>query len=372
MKAYILSFRMVSKAKQNDSSSHGVASNSPRSDSEIIEFVSNDAYRTLRRLEAGEEGPLTISRSKSTGTNLVIKTVQLRQSKYFEAQDGGRRKPLPNEARILLSRLGRHPNIVRLFAAEPSPKSPIQYNLFLEYCSGGDLLDQLKAFRAAGHAVPPMFTLHVVTSMAHALAYIHHGLRRTGSSNYSRTPKHAPIIHGDIKPDNIFLRWPGKQECGMPDIVLADFGMSQVASESWGFSGTEGYDSPEVHAITSLRYKDPPAYRRTKNARIMSTKSDVYQLGLVMYLMATGRGWETGADPQTLEVPERYRRIVGIIALLVWLLQPLAKNRPDCSADYEDGLLLAARSLEKRRDQMYRERGPLRRSVWNITDMNGG
>jgi len=260
LKAYLLSFKMLYKPQQKVSASHGSASDSPRSSPGTIEYVSNDAYRTLHRLQAGEEGPLTISRSKSTGSIFVIKTVQLRQSKYFEAQDGGRRKPVPNEARILLYRLNRHRNIVRLFAAEPSPKSRHQYKLYLEYCSGGDLLDQLKVFRAAGHAVPPMFTLHIVTSMAHALAYIHHGLKRIGSSSYGRDPKHAPIIHGDIKPDNILLRWPGKQECGMPDIVLADFGMSQIASESWGFSGTEGYDSPEVHALAGLRYKDPPAY----------------------------------------------------------------------------------------------------------------
>lgn len=250
-----------------------------------------------------------------------------------------------------------HPNIIRYFAVETSPVGLDRYNIFLELCSGGDLLDQLRCFRSqtskSGFTAPMVFTLHVLVSLAHALAYLHHGLRWKEGQTYSDTHPWDPIIHGDIKPDNIFLRHnPHSQVKGLPDVVLGDFGMAQFASQSTGITGTPGYDSPEVRRVADLRDCDPFAYSRECKIQVMTTKSDVYQLGLILYLMATGRHFKIGADPKEIELCEEWVGVKGFTAFLVWCLQPQPEDRPECTNDLVDGCLYAVEVFSKKRDAM--------------------
>ena len=160
----------------------------------------------------------------------------------------------------------------------------------------------------------------------------------------------------------------------MPDIVLADFEMSQVEAESWDITGTPGYGSPEVLAVTRLRDIDPEAFRKARQARIMTTKSDMYQLGLLMYLMAAGKYWKTGADPKELQLPEEYQKdkIVGFMAALVWCLQPEPKQRPQSSRDGENGFLFAVEGFQKQRDAMFARDGPVLESMWNVSVTRNG
>lgn len=139
----------------------------------------------------------------------------------------------------------------------------------------------------------------------------------------------------------------------MPDIVLGDFGMAQFASQSTGITGTPGYDSPEVRAVANLRDTNPTLYTKRSVERVMTTKSDVYQMGLIMYLMSTGRHWKCGADPSTLNLQsEEYKDIIGFTALLVWFLQPEQEDRPECTGDLELGCLFAIDVLRKKRDEL--------------------
>jgi serine/threonine protein kinase len=268
-----------------------------------------------------------------------------------------------------------HANIIRYFAVEASPHGLERYYIYLEFCSGCDLLDQLRSFRnsstAPGPTAPVVFTLHVIVSLAHALAFLHHGLRWKTETTYE-DPKEGKawdaVIHGDIKPDNIFLRHhPNAQVKGLPDVVLGDFGMSQFASQSTGITGTPGYDSPEVRAVADLRDTNPTLYDRKRNARVMTTKSDVYQLGLVMYLMGTGRHFKIGADPAGIELESlEYKGVTGFVALMVWCLQPEAKERPECTSELVDGCLFAVDVLMRKRDGMVAEEVEKLVGAWNI------
>lgn len=340
---------------------------------DTTDFRPNDSYERITDLQDGEEGHCSVVRSKTTGKLVVIKRIQLPKSKSPNVEQTGRRLPIPNEAKILLDKLHPppHTNIIRLFATEQSPATIGRHFLYMEYCSGGDLLDQLRKFQKLKTPVPEICTLHVFIGLAQALAYIHHGLRYKGGSNYIRDwPTHQSVIHGDIKPDNIFLRFrPGVGECEMPNVVLADFGMAQVAAESWGIAGTPGYDSPEVQNLSQLRETDPEAYHRRQNNRIMTAKSDVYQLGLVIYLMATDKHFPPGKDPWTIILPIEYRRITGLLAAIVWCLQLDPRHRPECTTHTEHGILFAVDTFRKKRDARYALDGALGQDVWNIGEM---
>ncbi|KAK5121885.1 hypothetical protein LTR85_004456 [Meristemomyces frigidus] len=342
----------------------------------------SDHYQHIHYLADSTEGELSIVRSDRTGKLLVAKHTKARQT--IRLGDG----PIytfPNEAEILLKALkgAHHPNIIQLFGAERSCIEHGRHLLFLEYCSGGDLLDQVRHFtKMSKHAygpsqhlltgkalpadtfaqppkfaekcmVPEMFVLHVFIGLARALAFIHDG------------SEHEAVIHGDIKPENVLLRRSPSNDCGMPDIVLADFGASQLASRTTGITGTHGYDSPEVLEVAQLEKTAPRAFVMKKYQRIMSTKSDVYQLGHLMYLMTSMRRWATGADPETLTLPEEYttthcRHLATTIA---WCLAVRPDRRPSANQD----LLPVAKTFCEQREALFQERGLLPRSGWRET-----
>ena len=333
-------------------------------------YKPNDTYKRIKTLETGDEGSCTVVKSATTGKLLVVKSIEIKKNRSVNGEKVGRRKPLPNEARML-ERLRPHPNIIHFFGKEQSCAFRGWHLLFMEYCTGGDLLEQLRKFQDMKIPTPEIFTLLVFIGLAQALACIHHGLRHEKSTTYHKDAGHISMIHGDIKPDNVFLRWRNSNTTGLPDVVLADFGMAQLACESWGITGTPTYEAPEVKAITDLRESDPKEYTRRKNAPgIMSTKSDVYGLGLVLYLMVKdGKQFESGADPMIVELPERYQDVTGLLAALCWCLQPDPELRPECTAALDNGLLHAVDTFEKKRDAMCKTTGVLERSIWNVTKL---
>jgi len=77
------------------------------------------------------------------------------------------------------------------------------------------------------------------------------------------------IVHRDIKPENILLR-----EKGVLNIVLADFGLSEIVGKSCllkTLCGTPSYVAPEVLAMTGYGYQ-----------------VDLWSAGVVLYLLLCG------------------------------------------------------------------------------------
>ena len=156
--------------------------------------------------------------------------------------------------------------------------------------------------------VPAVFLLHVYVSLVEALLFVHHGYRSLKEAEaQTQVLNHLTIIHGDIKPENILLRWPANREPeGLPDIVLADFGAAQLASETTFICGTQSFDSPEVAYVTSLRRTNRADYEICKTIPIMTPRSDIYQLGHVMHLLSTYHLWPTGRAGHLAQIAEGY------------------------------------------------------------------
>src|SRR6476469_2486622 len=151
------------------------------------------------------------------------------------------------ERRILA--LLEHPGIARLIEGGLTPAGlpyfamePIEGTHLSRYCDEHDLpLDQ---------------RLELIDQVCDAVSYAHHHL----------------IIHRDLKPSNILVTAAGRVE-------LLDFGIAKVLSGEWAAHRTETHMpvmTPEFAAPEQVR------------GEAVSTATDVYALGVVLYLLLTG------------------------------------------------------------------------------------
>src|SRR5215468_2645314 len=148
-----------------------------------------------------------------------------------------------NEVRV--ARQVSHPNVCRVYdlaAAEGL------WFLSMEYVDGEDLGSLL---RRIGR-LPPDKALEIARKLCAGLAAAHD----------------KGILHRDLKPANVMLNSQG-------EIAIMDFGLAELAdiiTEDQVRHGTPAYMAPEQLA-----------------GKEVTTKSDIYSLGLVLYEIFTGK-----------------------------------------------------------------------------------
>jgi MAP/microtubule affinity-regulating kinase len=149
------------------------------------------------------------------------------------------------EREIRLLKGLNHPNIIKL-------KEVIHEHchifIVMEHCEGGTLLDFILSDKLNDLSEVKRLFLQIVE----AISYLHS----------------FGIAHGDLKPDNIVLTAEG-------DVKLIDFGYCK--EKLIGFdedkSGTVKYGSPELF----------------QSGAYNTQKSDIWSLGILLFVMATGR-----------------------------------------------------------------------------------
>ncbi len=192
-------------------------------------------------------------RNKTTGQVYAGKSVNMRALKL---------KPtlmtdLRNEISLLLEL--DHPNIARLYEYY---ETPTEIWLVLELCSGGEFYDALiNAIKYTEVEAAKIFR-----EMVCSVAYLH----KVG------------IAHRDLKLENFVLE---NKEPGAA-LKLIDFGLSRrVGDGIGGRAGTSYYMAPEVLTC--------------RNGRTYRELCDVWSLGILLFMMLTGRppfDGETDAD----------------------------------------------------------------------------
>ena len=121
----------------------------------------------------------------------------------------------------------------------------------MEFLEGESLSDNL----ISGNKFDIKTTINIIGLMLDALAYAHD----------------RGVIHGDIKPGNIFLKKDGT-------IKLLDFGVSQIMELR------EIRDEDEI--VQTFGYKSPEAIGiMNKN---IDERSDLYSIGILLYRLLTG------------------------------------------------------------------------------------
>lgn len=140
-----------------------------------------------------------------------------------------------------------HPNIVNIYDVGEDEGS--QY-IVMEYVSGPTLKEVIQQ----KGCLEPVEAVRIAKEIASALESAH---------------RHN-IVHCDIKPHNILM---------MPDghVKVTDFGIARaVSSSTMTYSGS---------VMGSVHYFSPEQAKGT----VITTKSDVYSLGVVLYEMLTGQ-----------------------------------------------------------------------------------
>ena len=148
---------------------------------------------------------------------------------------------ISNEAQMLCNL--DHPNVVKLISAGKS-------SLLLEYCEIGDITN-LDIKRLTW-----LKRIKILLAIAGGLRYLHE--------------QKVPIIHQDIKPDNIFV-------CKNGAIKIGDFGTATY------FDGA-GYCEL---GVGTCAYR-APEYLQPDN-KLLTPKVDIYSFGGVIYALLTNR-----------------------------------------------------------------------------------
>ncbi len=277
-------------------------------------------YKIVRRLSAG--GMAEVFLAKQVGIGGFEKPVALKriQRQLLETRHLAIDMFL-NEAKIA----GRlmHPNIVQVL--DVGEVGGALY-LAMEYVNGKDLRDVVKKLRATRTMMPLGEACYVVREVAQAL---HHAYWSTDMAG-----KRLNVVHRDVSPHNIILSYDGT-------VKLLDFGvaMSSVTEQA------------ETMIVGKWLYMSPES---TTN-QPTDHRSDLFSLGVILYLLCTGNMPFAGADPKEIVRKIRagqYKRLQecapdlpeSLAVLVGRLLSPKPDDRPQTGQEVVAALTEITRS----------------------------
>lgn len=213
--------------------------------------ATNDFHRTLKIGEGGfgkvYKGTIRVSNGEGEPTSVAIKKLN---------KEGGQgHKQWLAEVQFL--GIVDHPNLVKLlgYCCEDGERG-LQQLLIYQYMPNKSLEDHL--FGRATPTLPWKTRLQIMLGAAQGLDYLHQGLE-------------LQVIFRDFKASNVLLDRDFKAK-------LSDFGLARegpngdLTHVSTAVVGTYGYAAPE--------------YLETGH---LTSKSDIYSYGVVLYEIITGR-----------------------------------------------------------------------------------
>lgn len=216
-------------------------------------------YLVEREIAAGGMGVVYAARDTRNGAEVALK---LLRSAYLAGPEEQARFRTEAQA---VARL-EHPHLVRIHDLGTQGGQPF---LAMERLDGGSLAERLRP----DLPLPPREAASILAKVA---AAVHHAHQRG-------------VLHRDLKPSNILFDRAGEPR-------LCDFGLAKLADEADSFTlssaqmGTPPYMSPEQAA---------------GRTREVSTASDVWGLGAILYHCLAGRVPFGGGSPA-----EIFRRIL--------------------------------------------------------------
>ncbi|HLJ81378.1 MAG TPA: serine/threonine-protein kinase, partial [Ktedonobacterales bacterium] len=217
------------------------------------------SYELVRRLGEGGMAQVYLARDIRLGREVAVKVLDARL-----AERPGFRERFLREARVAAAL--DHPNIVPLY--DFGDTEHLLY-LVMPFVSGGSLQDVLR--RA------PLSAGEVVTygsQMTDALEYAH----KRG------------VVHRDVKPANMLLHADGR-------LMLSDFGLAKILGPNSRSAIPRGHPdagTPEYMAPEQIEGRT-------------DERSDIYALGVVLYLLLTGHLPFTGSTSTAVMEGHLYR-----------------------------------------------------------------
>lgn len=202
-------------------------------------------YRVERALGSGGFGHVYLCVDLQTNAQYAIK-------EYLVTGASGKAQ-LEHEAQVL-SHL-HHPNLPALLTAFDERG---HYYVVLGYIEGNDLTDYIRVVRQKNEVIPLARLMEWLLSICDAVAFLH--------------SQHPPIIHRDIKPDNIRITPSGTA-------TLVDLGNAKEAADG-------------ARTLFFIRHQGTPGYaplEQYPGGTGTDERSDIYALGGTLYFALTAQ-----------------------------------------------------------------------------------
>lgn len=218
---------------------------------DLAGIILNDQYQLVARIHTGSGATVYQGHDLRHDRQVAIKAISQHEfGKYHDAVRRFRREI------TLLSRI-RHPNIIEIYDQGETPYG-ITY-FVMQWLNGRTLLDELDTVGQM-----PLTRIQAIFGpVCEAVAAMHA----------------AGIIHRDLKPGNIFL---SRQTDGSEHTTLLDFG---IAKPLLAWQEADFEISGESVAVGTPEYMSPEQCGEQE----ITTASDTYSLGVVLYRMLAGR-----------------------------------------------------------------------------------
>jgi serine/threonine-protein kinase len=151
----------------------------------------------------------------------------------------------------------KHPNIPEIYDQFSSENN--EY-LVMEFIEGNTVMGIQQRTLAQKHLLEESRVLGWTIQTLDALTYLHEQAK--------------PIIHRDVKPENLILAPDGR-------VMLVDFGLMKQVEQHLTESG------PLIHAVGTIEYAPPEQYAEGSGGT--DARTDIYSLGATVYYLLAGR-----------------------------------------------------------------------------------
>lgn len=262
----------------------------------------NEKYEVIKQLGQGGSSVVYLVKDRKLGILRAAKLIQ----RPLERKTGEASVQLSDEI-FLLKKLN-HPSIPRI--VEVFEEEGASTCVVMDYIDGITLRQYVCRFGG----MDEMQVQRVALQACQVLMFLQE--------------QEPPVIYGDLKPDNVILKWDGT-------ISLVDFGTSSSsmggkARSRW--TGTNGFAAPEL-------------YRRST---ALDMRADIFSLGATLYYLLAGQKAEgkTRQDRKML----RQRASSPMQKIVFRCMDRRAEGRyPDARHVFHDLYLLPLHKRRRRR-----------------------
>ncbi|NLE77687.1 MAG: serine/threonine protein kinase [Chloroflexi bacterium] len=211
------------------------------------------AYMVTREVARGGMGAILEAQEQGSGRVVAVKAACLDPA-FCEGKREVIRERLLQEMSALLPL--EHPSLPRVVDQFSSADNEF---LVMEFVAGQTLNKILDRAIREKRLLEESRVVGWALQVLDALAYLH------------GQPK--PIIHRDIKPDNLILTPDGR-------VVLVDFGLMKQVERSL-------QSGPLIHAVGTVEFAPPEQYAEGSGGT--DQRTDIYSLGATLYYLLTSR-----------------------------------------------------------------------------------
>jgi NIMA (never in mitosis gene a)-related kinase len=253
-----------------------------------------DHYDIVHTIDAGD--------GKKGGMNGGVFVVRIRGADnrlYIEKRFKEDQVPLARKEIEITRKLNHAALMSYSYAFIIDKPIPLTASIYVEFCDRGDLDGVIREYaKHKGERPPEAFIWHAFGGLLDGLAYLQTGVGHLHNKNIKRPHKWTPILHRDMKPDNVLLR--SRMTVGSGKYfycVLSDFGLAtedqhpsdklcDPSQTSGRKCGTMAYLAPEQCYDPYPKTEDENKYfPKGRNGQRMghSRKTDVWALGATIF-----------------------------------------------------------------------------------------